>query len=106
MPIKSDTTGLKTLTENAKKLDGEHQVLLLDLLSPEFMSAHTKSPDFLSFCESAGYKVETAEDLEAIPDGPWDAYIKSETEFENWLEMQKAAGAEYFAAQLFKGIKR
>ena len=104
MSFKNDLSGLKKLAENARNLDGTQQVGILDLLHPEFMSKHTKSPDFLSFCESAGYKVETQEDFKAIPDEPWDAFIKSETPFENWLEMQKAAGAEYVKAQLFKGI--
>lgn len=106
MPIKNDLTGLKKLAENARKLHGEQQVPLLELFNPEFMSKHTKSPDFLSFCESAGYKVETAEDFKAIPDGPWDAHVLSQTDFGSWSEMQQAAGAEFVKAQLFNGIKR
>lgn len=106
MSIKSDMTGLKKLAENARKLQGSQQVPLLDLFNPEFMSKHTKSPDFLSFCELGGYKVETAEDFLAIPDEPWDAHVQSQTDFDSWLEMQKAAGAEHVKSQLFKGIKR
>lgn len=56
MPIKSDMSGLKTLADNARGLGETKQILLLDLLSAEFISKHTGSPDFLSFCESAGYK--------------------------------------------------
>lgn len=105
MPIKSDMSGLKNLADNARKLGETKQVLLLDLLNPEFISNHTESPDFLSFCESAGYKVETSEDLQAIPDEPWDAYIAANSDFENWREMQEKAFAAWTAAKLMSGLK-
>lgn len=106
MPIKSDFSGLKILADNTRKLEETKQVLLLDLLNPEFISKHTKSPDFLSFCESAGYKVETSEDLQAIPDAPWDAHIAANSDFENWREMQEKAFAAWTAAKLMNGLKR
>ncbi len=106
MPIKSDMSGLKKLAENARKLDGTQQVPLLDLFNPEFMSTHTSSPDFLSFCELGGFKAETAEDFKAIPDEPWEAHVQSQTDFDSWVDMQKAAGTEFVKAQLFAGIKR
>lgn len=105
MPIKSDMSGLKTLADNARKLGETKQVLLLDLLNPEFISKHTKSPDFLSFCESAGYQVETADDLKAIHDEPWDEYIAANTDFASWREMQEKAFSTWTAAKLMKGLK-
>jgi hypothetical protein len=105
MPIKSDMSGLKTLADNARKLGETKQVLLLDLLNPAFISKHTKSPDFLSFCDSAGYKVETADDLKAIPDEPWDEFIAANSDFANWREMQEKAFSAWTAAKLMSGLK-
>jgi hypothetical protein len=105
MTFKSDLSGLKKLADNAKKLDGTHSVRLLDLFNPKFMAARTKSKDFVSFCELAGFKVETDEDFKAIPDDAWEAHVKANSEFAGWAEMQQVAGAEYMKDQLFKGIK-
>jgi hypothetical protein len=38
--------------------------------NPEFIAKHIRSQVFLSFCDSADYKVETDEAFKAIPDKP------------------------------------
>ncbi|KTC05576.1 hypothetical protein [Pseudomonas syringae] len=105
MSMKGDLSGLKKLADNARALGKTTQVKLLDLMNPGFISKHTQSPDFLSFCEAAGYKVETDEDFLAIPDEPWDLFIAENTPFADWADMQARAGEEYAHAILFKGIK-
>ncbi|WP_419737272.1 hypothetical protein [Pseudomonas sp. COR18] len=106
MPIKSDLSGLKRLSENAKALDGTTQVPFLEIMSPEFISSVSRFDSFESFAKGAGYTVVTVEDLKAIPDEPWDEFIRSETSFDNWTDMQKAGGAEYMRLKLFAGIGR
>ncbi|MFJ3483831.1 hypothetical protein ACIPL1_10685 [Pseudomonas sp. NPDC090202] len=104
MPIKSDLSDLKRISENAQALDGTTPVLFLEIMSPEFISSVSRFDSFDSFAKGAGYTVVTDDDLKAIPDEPWDEFIRSETSFENWTEMQKAGGAEYLKRKLFAGI--
>jgi hypothetical protein len=41
--------------------------------------------------EASGYKVESTEDFQAIPDEPWDAFIKERTRFDSWEDMKSSA---------------
>ncbi|WP_065614924.1 hypothetical protein [Pseudomonas moraviensis] len=104
MPIKMDLSGLKRLTENAKALSGTTEVPFLEIMSPEFISSVSRFDSFDSFVKGAGYTVLTVDDLKAIPDEPWDEFVRQETNFENWKEMQKAGGAEYAKRKLLAGI--
>ena len=96
--------GLDQMIRNAEEIDGKHQVKLVDLMNPAFISTHSKFTDFDALLAASGFKVDSAEDFAAIPDDEWDDYIKSNTDFENWLEMQKTAGAEYMRSKLFSGL--
>lgn len=104
MSVKINRGGLDQLIKNAKEIDGKHQVKLVDLMNPDFISAHSKYADFDALLAASDFKVENAEDFAAIPDDAWDAYINSNTDFDSWLEMQKAAGAEYMKAKLLRGL--
>ena len=104
MSVKINRGGLDQLIKNAKELDGKDQVKLVDLMNPAFISTHSKFTDFDDLLAASGFKVDSAEDFAAIPDDEWDVYIKANTDFENWLEMQKAAGAEYMKSKLFSGL--
>jgi hypothetical protein len=50
--------------------------------------------------ERSGFKVESQEDFAAIPDEPWDDFIRSNTSFFNWREMLQAAGAAWAKSKL------
>lgn len=104
MPIKMNLSGLKRLEQNLKQLDGTHQVPFSEIMSPSFISSNSKFANFDEFARGAGYKVETAEDLRAIPDEPWDAYVRSETPFESWAEMLKAGIVAHAKRSLQKGL--
>ena len=90
----------KRLLDNVEKIGGENQVPLNDLFSPGFMRANSSVQSFEELIDVCGFKGETAEDFENIPDNEWDKAIKKYTEFESWGEMQKAAGAEWIKKQL------
>ncbi|WP_460418760.1 hypothetical protein [Pseudomonas sp. microsymbiont 2] len=105
MSVKIDRSGLDKLIENAKEVDGKHQVKLVDMMNPAFISAHSKFADLEALFAASGFKVDSAEDFAAIPDDEWDTFIKENTDFESWLDMQKTAGAEYVKAKLFSGLR-
>jgi len=106
MPIKSNLSGLNRLTENVKALNGSQEVPFLEIMSPDFICSVSRFDSFDSFAKGAGYTVLTDDDLTAIPDVPWDDFIRTETSFESWLEMQKAGAAQYMRRKLLAGIGR
>jgi len=104
MSVKIDLSGLKKLTQNAKELDGTHTVRLVDMLSPEFVSSHSKFADLNDLFAASGFKIDSPEDFVAIPDDQWDAFIAKSTDFGSWLEMQKSGHLHYVKAKLHKGL--
>jgi len=50
--------------------------------------------------EASGYKIETQEDFNVIPDKEWDEFIKNNTEYTSWEEMLHAASAVWIKKKL------
>ena len=66
---------LHDLANRAERLDGEQKVRFEDLFPTDFIRRFT---DFLTLDKmfaASGFKVESAEDFEKIPDDAWDAFI-------------------------------
>ena len=97
--------GLKKLAENAKNLDGSHEVSLGTLFNGGFIQSNTEFNSIDELFEKAGFNVETKEDFEAIPQEEIDSFVRANTNFESFNEMYKAAATEYVKQQLFKGLK-
>ncbi len=91
---------LRELQRRAGQLDGEHSVSFAELFDDEFMLRHTDFPSIDAMLKASGFKVDTAEDFEAIPDDPWDAFIRERTRFTSWDEMKNAAGQEWATRQM------
>lgn len=104
MPFKIDTSGLDKLTRNMEALQGTNEVKLVDLFTPEFIQSHSKCSDLNGLFEAAGYNIQSIEDIEAIDDAQWDAFIKENTDFDNWQEMRSQALAGYVRKRLNTGL--
>lgn len=104
MPFKIDKSGLEKLTRNMEALQGNHEVKLGELFTPEFIQSHSKCSDLNGLFEAAGYNIQSIADIEAIDDAQWDAFIKENTDFENWQEMHSAAMADYVRKRLHAGL--
>lgn len=85
---------LKQMEDDARRLNGRHEVSLSDLFPPSFMARHTRHSTIQDLFDASGFKIETKEDLAAIPDAKWDAYIRSRTSFHDWGSMQRSAVTE------------
>lgn len=106
MSIKIRRTGnFDKLKKNLKKLDGSHQVKLTDLMNESFISTCSNFSSLEDLFNASGFKFESQEDFEAIPDDEWDEFITNNTTYKDWSEMKSAASAEYAKTQLFKGLK-
>jgi hypothetical protein len=74
-------------------------------MNTDFISSCSQYSSLEELIDASGFKVESKEDFEAIPDDEWEEFIQSNTSHESWLEMQKAAVLAYTKASLFKGLK-
>jgi len=95
-----DIDDLKELAENAEELDGKNEVPLIELFNPSFIRKYTDFESLEEFFEESTWTVESEEDLEEIPDGPFNEYVDEHTVFSDQDEMINKAGEEWTADQL------
>ncbi len=86
---------LKGLTHRIESISGENYVPLVELLNPAFLKKHTKYSNIDVFFKAGGFKVESKEDFEKIPDDKLDTFISKNTKFKNWEEMISIAGTDW-----------
>jgi hypothetical protein len=91
---------LNDLQRKAEAIDGKHQVPFGELFNTSFMRRYTNFDSIDALIKAGCFKVETMDDLSAIPDDLWDAHIAKTTRFANWQEMMEGAGAEWAKKQL------
>jgi hypothetical protein len=90
---------LDDLGESIEAIQGT-QVPLGELLNPGFLAKHTRFLSEDEMFEASGFRVETPEDFEKIPDEEWDTFIQQNTPFATWSDMLSAAGAEWAQKKL------
>jgi len=91
---------LDKLAKNAEGLDGSHTVSMTDILTPGFISEHTRFANADELFEASGFKCHSQEAFEAIPEAELDKFIQSESSFSSWQEMLGAAGREWAIGKL------
>lgn len=101
--IKRD--GFRQLEENLKSLGSTTQVSFADLFTPEFMQKHTQHKTMEDMFAASGFKAETREDIEAIPDAEWDSFVQRTTKFTSWKDMKVTAAGEFAGRKLSFGMK-
>jgi hypothetical protein len=82
---------LENLKNKIESLSGEQSIPLNELLTPDFLATCSTFSSAEEMFERSGFKVESQEDFAAIPDEPWDDFIRRNTSFFNWREMLQAA---------------
>lgn len=91
---------LDRLAKNAAALDGQHNVPITELLTPAFVSRHTRFASADELFDQSGFKIENPEDFAAIPDEEWDKYICSVSSFSGWQAMLSKAGEAWATKKL------
>jgi hypothetical protein len=91
---------LDDLAKKAKTIDGKHNVPIKELLNPTFVSKHTHFSTAEEMFDASGFKLESQEDLAAIPDEKWDDFIRSVSSFGNWQAMLDQAIKDWTAKKL------
>ena len=91
---------LRNLSDNAKALNGQHNVRFSEIFSVSFLQRYTQFGSIDEMFAKSGFKVQTQDDFKAIPDDQWDTFISSHTQFKNWAEMKSKASAEWAKQKL------
>lgn len=93
----------KQFLDGIQRLDRTSKVPLAEMMTPEFVSTHSRFSDFEEFIASSPFEPKTAEDFLAIPDEAWDAYVAEATDFEGWQQMASVAGRDWLIRKLRGG---
>ncbi|ANI81765.1 hypothetical protein [Kosakonia oryzae] len=106
----SGKTDLEKIFENAESLDNTtYEITLEQSLNPSFLAKCSNFSSLEELFAASGFKIETLEDFQAIPEEEWEMFITDNTTYSSWEEMQEAALAEYSAdivtAHLARGLK-
>lgn len=86
---------LRDMSDRARALDGKHSVSFSELFNPAFMRKHTQFSSMDELFAQGGFKVESQEDLEAIPEHKLDAFIAAHSQLRSWQELKEKAGAAW-----------
>ena len=93
---------LNDLQRKAKAIN-QQSVPVSEILTPAFLLRHTPFGSADEMYQASGFKIETPEDFEAIPDEELDAFIRSISSFTDWNAMLNEAGKEWATKKL--GLK-
>lgn len=96
MPVK----GLDAVRKQLKKLEEIKQVSLGELFNPVFMSSNTDFQSIGEMFERSGFKSDSMEDIAAIPDDEWDAFVSAHTRFDSWSDMRELALGQFLKKSL------
>lgn len=90
---------LHNLYNKAKDLNdrGRTEVPFEKYFPKSFMQQHTKFDDIYKFIESGNFGVE---DIDDIDPAKLDAYIKANSDLEDWEDFKGTAGQEYSLREL------
>ncbi len=91
---------LKQMQKGAKELSRTKQVSFSELFTTSFMKKYTSFSSMDELLNAGGFKVESQEDFEAIPDTELDRHIADTTKFKNWKDMLNEATTQYAAKKL------
>lgn len=91
---------LEDLKNQVEEAEGAHSVSISELLTPEFLASCSAFSSVEELFEASGFKIESTEDFEAVPDSEWEWFIQQNTSYTNWVEMQEAAAAIWMKRKL------
>ncbi|EWH19962.1 hypothetical protein CHCC14600_2599 [Bacillus licheniformis] len=91
---------LKKMQQKASELEKGQELQLNELFTDSFMKKNTKFSSLDEMLDKSPFTIETQQDFESIPDDLWDDFVRENSKFFNWEEMQQEARNIYVAKQL------
>ena len=98
--IKSDLSELDKLKRKAKKLHGEQDIPYDVLFSTSFMKRYTPYSTKIELFEAGGFKFDSNEEFENLPEEKLDQHVSKSTNFNSWSEMLNKAGEHWLAKEI------
>lgn len=96
-----DNNGLEDLQKRFEDFgDGEHAIPFAEIFPPDFMKRYTSFKNIDEMLKASGYRIEGADDFDAIPETAWDSFVGQRTKFASWDEMKGRAGEEWTTRKL------
>ncbi len=95
---------LNKLSENAKRLDGSHDVSFEELFPNDFMSKNTNFSNMQKFLDDFDPRMTNESFVDVQKTKEWESYVESNSRFESWDDMLGTATEEYASKKLFDGI--
>lgn len=83
----------RNLEKVAEERGNQQAVSYVDLFYPMFMQKNTNFTTIDVFVKELGLK--EFQDIESVAQDVIDNFVKKETKFENWQEMQQRAVSDY-----------
>ena len=83
----------RNLEKVAEERGNQEAVSYVDLFNPMFMQKNTNFTTIDVFVKELGLK--EFQDIESVAQDVIDNFVKKETKFENWQEMQQRAVSDY-----------
>ena len=91
---------LDKMKQAAQELERQKDIPFSDLFTTEFMQMNTPFSTFADFLSAGGFRAETDEEFDAIPDDAFDRHVATTTEFDSWEDMLVTATQEYISRKL------
>ena len=88
----------RNLEKVAEERGNQQAVSYVDLFNPMFMQKNTNFTTIDVFVKELGLK--EFQDIESVAQDVIDNFVKKETKFENWQEMQQRAVSDYMTRLL------
>jgi hypothetical protein len=83
---------IDSMKKKVEEVGNTKSVPLGELLSPEFLASNTTFTSVKQLFESAGFSVETQEELDAVPQETIDAHVRAHSNYEDWASLLQAGG--------------
>jgi hypothetical protein len=89
---------LEEMAEKARRKHG-FKISLEELMSAQFISRCSTHASITELFAAFPSKLDSLGGFNSIPDSEWDAFIRSQTSFKSWEEMENAAWLEWACQQ-------
>ena len=92
--------GLDELAKDIDRMADTTNIPIEELLTPEFVSSHTKFANVEEMFEASGFKIKSQDDFAAIPYADWDKFVRSISAFSDFESMLGEAGEAWAVKKL------
>ncbi|EGH6208188.1 hypothetical protein IE467_000625 [Salmonella enterica] len=95
---------INKLQKNLEEIGEAKELRFDELFNADFLNSCSSFTSLKDMFEKSGFQVESAEDFKAIPDAEWEHFIKENTSYDSWADMQRDAAVKLLNKRLMDGL--